>query len=198
MPSANDGARESAVSFKAFLLNKFLNIKDRYLIFRKRRHEIIKFQDPRRKKIYETVELTPEQKKQIDELYGTYYGGKIPYTWHRNFTAFTGKFDVTYFPELLYIPEFEYFKNFNDNYRTTFADKNLLPLIAAGVGIRMPKTIFSAVNGILRDTNYNIISEDEARKLLSDNIYFLPSLLLTVVVAGVAFFSFKFSCGKRF
>lgn len=70
----------------------------------RKRQERQKYRDPRRRAIYETVMLTPEQKAAIDRLYLENYGEKIPYTWHRHYTAYTGQFDVNYFPELLYIP----------------------------------------------------------------------------------------------
>ena len=103
---------------------------DRANMLRMHRGEIRKFQDPRRKAIYETVQLTREQQEQIDELYITNYGEKIPYTWHRHFTAFTGKFDPGYLPELLFIPEFEHFMNLDSACYKVLADKNLLPVIS--------------------------------------------------------------------
>jgi hypothetical protein len=160
---------------KRTLLNQFANIKDRWRIYRRRRHEIKKFEDPRRIQIYETVDLTAEQKKQIDDLYKTYYGEKIPYTWHRHFTAFTGHFDVNYFPELLFIPELEYFMNAKIEYNKVFADKNVLPMIATHVGVKMPKTVVSSVNGFLKDGNHNIIEKGLLRQILAkkeNNTYF--------------------------
>lgn len=94
------------------------------------RGELRKFKDPRRAAIYSTVTLTREQEEQIDRLYVENYGKKIPYTWHRHFTAFTGRFDPQYLPESLYIPEFEHYMNLEREYTKVFADKNLLPLLA--------------------------------------------------------------------
>lgn len=101
-----------------------------------------KFKDPRRKAIYNTVTLSREQEDQIDRLYMENYGRKIPYTWHRHFTAFTGQFDPQYFPELLYIPEFEHYMNLDRSYTDAFADKNLLPLIAVRGGYWFPKYMY--------------------------------------------------------
>lgn len=95
-----------------------------------RNGEIKKYNSPKRKEIFETISLTNSQKKEIDELFETYYGEKIPYTWHRHFTAFTGNFDKNYIPELLFVPEFEHFMNYNSSYVETFADKNVTPMIA--------------------------------------------------------------------
>lgn len=43
-----------------------------------RRSEIRKFQDSRRKEIYEKVQLTDSQKNQIKELFEENYGGVYP------------------------------------------------------------------------------------------------------------------------
>lgn len=133
-----------------------------------RRGEIIKFKDPRRVAIFSKISLTPEQQHQIDDFYTTNYGAKIPHTWHRHFTAFTGNFDYKYFPELLYIPEFEYFMNSNKAYIRVFSDKNTLPLIAKSAGIITPRVIFSCTCGIFRDEDYRIITREHAAGLLND------------------------------
>ena len=109
-----------------------LNEIDRASMLYMRKLEKNKFKDPRRKAIYETVQLTREQEQQIDELYLSNYGEKIPYTWHRHFTAFTGQFDLNYFPEMLFIPEFEHFMNPDSAYNRELEDKNILPLISGG------------------------------------------------------------------
>ncbi len=134
--------------------------------------EIKKFKDPRRVAIYSSVQLTPEQKKQIDDLFSVHYGMKVPYIWHRHFTAFTGRFDPRYIPETLFIPEYERYMNPDQNYINVFADKNVLAMIAKGVGIRMPETVASRANGVLRDSNYHIIRWDNLVDLLPEETCF--------------------------
>lgn len=134
--------------------------------------EIKKFKDPRRVAIYSSVQLTPEQKKQIDDLFSVHYGMKVPYTWHRHFTAFTGRFDPRYIPETLFIPEYERYMNPDQNYINVFADKNVLAMIAKGVGIRMPETVASCANGVLRDGNYHIVRWDNLVDLLPEETCF--------------------------
>lgn len=133
-----------------------------------RANEIRKFRDPRRKAIYETVTLSREQKQQIDSLFVPNYGEKIPYTWHRHFTAFSGSFDPAYFPELLYIPEFERFMNLETDFARVFEDKNLLPLLAAQAGVKMPETYLSCSRGILRGGDLRELSRKQAVELLYD------------------------------
>lgn len=148
------------------ILEFFSDLIEKMQIRRSKNAEKRKYRSKKRKNIYETVNLTTEQKKAIDNLYKNNYGKKIPYTWHRHYTAFTGKFDVNYFPELLYIPEFERFMNENVSAARVFADKNVLPLLAKGVGIKMPKAVISVANGVYRDVDGNIINLSQGIEIL--------------------------------
>lgn len=136
------------------------------LISRKRR-ELTKITDPRRQAILKEVKLSPSQKEQIDEVYIKNYGKRISYDWHRLYMSFTGQFDARYFPELLYIPRFESFMNTPD-YSSVFADKNLLTLLTGGLqGVSVPHTFISCCNGIFRDENMALVSEQRASDILS-------------------------------
>ena len=159
---------------KRVMLDRFDSIQ----VAHSRQNEIKKFRDPRRVAIFSKVNLTPEQKNQIDTFYLANYGAKIPYTWHRHFTAFTGNFDYKYFPELLYIPEFEHFMNYSREYIEVFTDKNVLPLIAQSVGIKTPRLILSRTCGIFRDSNYHLVSEDDAVNFLikAGEVFVKPSV----------------------
>ena len=105
--------------------------------------------------------------KAVDELYKSNYGEKIPYTWHKNFMAHSGKFDHKYFPELLFIPEFERFMNLWPEYAKAFSDKNITPMLAEKVGIRTLKTYVSITKGMIRDSAYNVLTLDEAAERIS-------------------------------
>ena len=160
------------------LKRRLLDTRDVIHVARMRRGEINKFRDPRRVAIFSKVNLSREQQQQIDDFYVKNYGEKIPHTWHRHFTAFTGNFDCKYFPELLYIPEFEYFMNSSREYITAFTDKNVLPMIAQSIGIRTPRVIFSCTCGIFRDADYHFISEQEAVNMLihAGEVFAKPSV----------------------
>ena len=144
----------------------------------KRNRQIKKFKDPRRVEIYSKVTLSHEQEAEIDELFITNYGQKIPYTWHKHYTAFTGYFDVNYFPELIYIPEFEYYMNQEKSFIDVMEDKNFLPLIANGIGIKTAKNIISCTQGLYRDCNNHIINKTDAIRQLSDigKVFIKPSI----------------------
>lgn len=142
------------------------NLYDKSYIKRAKYYEKVKFKNPRRKDIWQSIILTKQQEKQIDDIFVTNYGKKIPYTWHRHFTAYTGNFDPCYFPELLYIPEFEHFMNIDKEYCKVFADKNVLPILAKQASVKMPKEILSSIDGIYRDKNYNEVPREELKKHL--------------------------------
>lgn len=136
-----------------------LDFLDKLQILFLRYNENKKFSDPRRVVIYSSVQLSKEQKEQIDHLYVSNYGSKIPYTWHRHYTAFTGKFDVNYFPELLYIPEFEHFMNYKLRYATGFSDKNLVSHLAQAAQVHTPKVLLSCAEGLYRDEQNRMIGK---------------------------------------
>lgn len=154
-----------------------------------RKVEIRKFEDPRRKAIYETVSLSADQEQSIDEIYITNYGEKIPYTWHRHFTAYTGKFDKYFFPELLYIPEYERFMNLNLFHSKTFEDKNALRLLALAADVRMPETVFSNVGGVLQNHNREFVSIEEIMKI--DGEFFVKPTVGTASGEGCQVISAK-------
>lgn len=149
---------------KAFLKDNL----DKLQIMRMRQAEKRKFQDARRKKITESVILTSEQMKAIDDVFLPNYGEKIPYTWHRHYTAFTGQFDPRYFPELIYIPEFERFENLWPEYDKVFADKNVLPIFAKHCGVLMPYSYLSCTKKLLKDGEDNVLSFSDALLLVKN------------------------------
>lgn len=65
------------------LKNMTLNLVEKIRIFILEKNEIKKFKDVRRKKIYNSITLTKEQEKSIDNLYKKNYGKKIPNIWHK-------------------------------------------------------------------------------------------------------------------
>lgn len=137
-------------------------------LFSRKRRELKKVSDGRRQKLIAEVNLTDEQKAEIDDIYLQNYGKKIPYDWHRLYTAYTGQFDARYFPEMLYIPRFEFFMN-HPAYAKVFADKNLLPILSTGAeNIKVPQTILSCCNGVFRNEEMEPISEMTAVGMLKD------------------------------
>ena len=148
--------------------NILYNISDNLYRLHLKNNEIKKYKKKSRKKIYEKVKLTKKQKKAIDDIYITNYGKKIPYTWHRHFTCFTGNFDESYFPELLFIPEFERYENLYSKYINFVEDKNTLKNIADFFEIKMPKTILSCQGGIYKNSRMETIDYEDVLSLIND------------------------------
>lgn len=152
----------------SFIKKILFDLYDRLHILKKQNEEIKKFNDQRRKKIYNSISLSDKQKSLIDNLYKKNYEAGIPYTWHKHYTAFTGKFDQLYFPELLFIPEFERFENQFAEYANVFADKNVTEQLAKSINIKTPKTIIHCIKGLFFDNDYNQLSLIEASKRLTN------------------------------
>ncbi len=142
------------------------------------REEINRYKDHRRIAIANQYPLSKEQKEQVDEFYLTNYGQKVDYVWHQNYAAHAGRFDYKFFPELLYIPEFEAYQNQNTDAVNLLSDKNFLPILAKGVGVKMPCTIVDCTNGVLRDGDSHIITPKMALEILSkrDCFFIKPSV----------------------
>lgn len=153
-------------------------VSNKYYIMRAKSVETEKYHDPRRKKIMEQRPLTDQEKSEIDTFYLENYGEKIPYMWHQYYTAVTGNFDVKYFPELLFVPEFEKYMNPYAHYSQTFSDKNLLPYIANAANVEVPKTVISCVFGQYRDCTDQMITAEEAKNILWNrkNLFAKPSI----------------------
>lgn len=114
------------------------------------------------------VQLSKNEKEEIDFFFKQYYGKKIPYHWHKLYQSYTGIFHKDYFPEILFSTKLEPMLN---PYREAefLGDKNLLPLLFDGdPTIRVPKTYGSCVKGRFRDNKHCFISAEELCAQLSD------------------------------
>ena len=129
-----------------------------------------------KKKLLKQVELTDDQKKQIDDFYLENYGKKVPYKWHRLYQSYTGKFDYRYLPEPLLSTKLELL----DNKRLQvlpMENKALIGNFARGLEgkVRIPKTYVMGMQGRYYDENGNPIDKESAvAKLtqLHDGRYF--------------------------
>ena len=143
--------KKEFLNFIYFKLKRYLNEKSEYK----------KVNDPRRVKLINSITLKEKKKKKIDTFYKTNYGKTIPYNWHRLYQSYTKNFDEKYFPEFLYIPYFERLMNPKE-FAEVFQDKSMVGLLTSDTDIIYPKIYISAVNGITRDENSNIISLEKA------------------------------------
>ena len=137
------------------------HIEEKIIIKKEISREFKKIKNKKRKKIINSIVLSQEQKQQIDEFYKSNYGQKIPYDWHREFAAFTGKFDYKYIPEFIFLPIIE--RMFNDKrVSLVLIDKTLLPVFANGLDyIYTPKIIACQTNNLDCRYDNKLISFDE-------------------------------------
>lgn len=175
------------------ITSEFRNFKENYIISRAEKKEERVIISSERSSELEIVELSESQKRAIDDFYVENYGRKIPYTWHQYYTSFTGRFDVRYFPERMYIPRFERYVN-PPAYANVFGNKNLLPTIAKAAGVKYAETILISSDNIFCDEELNVLTEDEAVKYLADYgpLYIKKSIDSS---GGVACFKVDFKNG---
>ena len=140
----------------------------KYISHRMLKAETNKIKDKRRQKILSQYVLSEEQKKQIDKLFVSTYGKKVPYDWHRYYASYTGNFDARFIPELIYIPVIE--KKFNDErYAWVMSDKNLLAYFVGDSGkVRTPKVYLTCSNGYIRNSENKIVDKKEAIEILNN------------------------------
>ena len=124
--------------------------------------EINKYKDKRRKEIYQSVRLSKEQIDEINDLYITNYGKKVSNIWHRSYTAYTGSFDKNYLPEILYIPKFERYMNYDKSLANVLENKNMLYVFADYLEVKMPKRLLACQEGIYTDKDRKIVNFSEA------------------------------------
>ncbi|MBR3627217.1 MAG: hypothetical protein IKN42_00035, partial [Elusimicrobia bacterium] len=103
--------------------------------------------------------LTKEEKLEIDKFYKKYYGKKISYKWHNLFKKYSGKFDVRYIPNDVFI-KYIYSLDLKSNKYNILRDKNFLYNLAEFSDIKVPKRYFYSINNIFFDANNEIISKE--------------------------------------
>lgn len=146
------------MNFKLRIKNFIFDCSDILKEYILKRAEVKKIKSKEHFDVYKNTYLSEEQKRNVDELYLTNYGKKISYKWHQNYTSYTGHFDINFFPELLYIPKFERYMNLNKDYSNVFENKSVLNYISNNSDIKMPKNIFSCIDGFYKDENYNDVT----------------------------------------
>lgn len=149
---------------KQFLLGQFDNLEHINAVIGEKK----KFRDKRRVEICNSTKLSQEQIDSVEKLYKNNYGKKIPLTWHKSYTAYTGRFDKYYFPEILYIPEFERYMNYNQSLANVLEDKNLLYVFAKASNVRMPRMYLSCQAGIYKDAENKVLDFEKACALISN------------------------------
>ena len=149
------------------------SLLNKLIVFRSKIKEIKKIKEKRRVEIQKRVTLTKEQEKQVNEFYLKHYGKKILLNWHKNYYAISGKFDYKYFPEVLFIPYFERLSN-NPNYYKCLQDKNITEFLVRKLDfVKSIKYYAKCSNGLLTDSNDNIISLNNLLEIVEGKKVFI-------------------------
>lgn len=120
-------------------------------------------------------EITREQEQKIKDYWRTYLGEDIDTTYHKYYIDRTGKFDVRFIPDDIFVRYIDKYLN-NRAIEPGIADKNYFDMYLKG--FKMPETYIHLINGIYEDKDYQIVSKDEAIKILASksNITIKPSM----------------------
>ncbi|MGM9549911.1 MAG: sugar-transfer associated ATP-grasp domain-containing protein [Faecousia sp.] len=114
------------------------------------------------KKLWKQVDLTPDQIREIEEIYGP----GIDTRWHRHYQYYTGKFDAGYLPEIIFSPVMECKLNPKFIARE-MEDKSRIPILYASVpNMKIPETVVLNAAGICYDKSGNVLSEAQADALV--------------------------------
>ena len=109
------------------------------------------------------IELTEEQKKEIDAFWKKYEFAYVPnYDTFQIYMNRTGTFDPRYLPHGLRSQYLEHYMT-DPSYRTAFQNKAYLAKIYDN--IKQPVTVVRKIEGIYYDANYNRISLNTALKI---------------------------------
>lgn len=150
-----------------FIMEVLRQAKDYRFILHHRRDQHKVIYDPHRDKITNTGILSLEQKKAIDTFYLENYGKKIDHRCHQFYTACADVFDPAYIPDDIYIAEIDHYMSMFSDYIEVFQDKNILPLLAESLNIRVPHTICKSAKDYLTDEFGKPISDTEMYEMIN-------------------------------
>lgn len=159
---------------KTFIVKIIYNLKDMHYYFMKLGSKY--FYRYKVKKYYLKKEdsLTHDEIKQIKE-YWHKYTKDFNISYHKYYINRTGKFDVRYIPDDLYVSKIDPYFN-NREIQIGVCDKNYFDLWFKDAN--MPRTIARMINGVFFDKNYKIITKEDVIKLLEkENAFVLKPCL---------------------
>lgn len=105
------------------------------------------------------IELTKEQRKEVQDYYNKYFGEKINLKWHEYYLKVNGEFSPKYIPTYIYYSRI--YPALNDTrIAVVYSDKNFIDKLLGNLVV-LPKTYIKNVNGIFYN-NDNIVSKNVA------------------------------------
>ena len=132
-------------------------------------NQVKKLNEERFRKLKESgipkLKLNSSQKAEIDKIYKK-YGYKYTYDTHILAYSVTGKFDARILPEDMYRSNLELKLN-NVDQKFVMSDKNYFELYMPEV--KFPEVIIRNIDGVFYDTDRNMITKEEAEKLISEH-----------------------------
>lgn len=115
--------------------------------------------------------LSKEQIQQVKDYWRKIYGKEISPLWHQKYTGYSGKFDVQYFPEILYTTKLEPLGN-PEMIAKVLVDKSLIEILYSQFlngdnEIVVPTTICGCANGFFYDGSRMPSDRKQVEELLA-------------------------------
>lgn len=130
--------------------------------------------------------MTSEFRQEVVQ-YWNQYTKKFKPDWHKYYSSRNGVYDVRYIPDDLYYTVIDQHFN-NRKYGWGVNDKNYYKLWFSDV--KQPITVVSKINGILYDSNYKLISLEEAiMKCSANNKLIIKPAVETGGSKGISFWN---------
>lgn len=116
--------------------------------------------------LYKNIRWTVSQKQEFDSYWKQVYGKRISPRWHKLYQATSGVYNKEYIPEILYTTKIEPALN-NYQYSKVLSHKALIEYLCRDDSIVFPKTYIVRDNGIFYDGMRNVISNDNAIRIIN-------------------------------
>lgn len=125
--------------------------------------------------------------EEIDEInkYWKKYVKDFDINFHKYYINRTGKFDVRYIPDDIYVNDIDPYFN-NRELEAASSDKNYLDTRLNG--FKLPETYIHMINGIFLNKNYELLSKEEAIDFLAGKTFIAKPSILSFGGRDISFF----------
>ncbi|WP_017548161.1 sugar-transfer associated ATP-grasp domain-containing protein [Salinicoccus carnicancri] len=122
----------------------------------------------RKRHLYRNVRISESEEAEIQDMWAKHYGRRISTRWHRLYQSYSGRFNVKYFPEMLFTTKLERKLN-NREIGRMISDKSFLAMYYRDIeGVRLPDTYLINNSGVFYTSDRKIISKEKAHAALEN------------------------------
>ena len=149
------------------IYHHIIRLRARYLESIKRKAELRNIE--KKRKLYETVQISEQEDKDIRNYWKAISGQTIDTRWHRLYASYQQcPIQKDFFPEILYSTKLEN-KLSNPKFYSVLSDKGFMTTIFPGDSTyRTPKTVVYNSYGTFTNGERQVINKDEAAKAVAE------------------------------